>query len=91
MVVHDGGGIMMQGPGNGMNAPFADMRTHLMACMIWDPSATPTTLREQFFNEFGHFAQLGCKGIEPFEQALGDAATSARTGKASPWVSCRIV
>ena len=61
---------MMQRPGNGMNAPFSDMRMHLMACMMWDPSATPTTLREQFFDEVGHFGHLGCKGIEPFEQAF---------------------
>ena len=49
-----------------------------MACMMWDPSATPTTLREQFFDEVGHFGHLGCNGIEPFEQAFYAARNRPR-------------
>ncbi|MAE66982.1 MAG: hypothetical protein CMJ18_22205 [Phycisphaeraceae bacterium] len=49
-VALDGRGIMMQGPGSGLNCPFADMMMYLMARMMWDPGDSPTALREQFID-----------------------------------------
>lgn len=48
--MHDTGtkGIFLQGPGSGINAPFADMVIYVAAHLLWDPNIDPMRLVNEF-------------------------------------------